>query len=148
VQQRVGVQGDDQLSPHRRQAGVEGVVLAGARLVDAADPLAGGGAVRHGHGSGAVGGRVVDHQDLDRPRIVLAGDVGDRLLDALRLVAGGDQHRDRDGRMRAVQRQMETPSQPAASSRATTNFAVTEAYRRRRTGPGAVPVPTAVLGCC
>jgi hypothetical protein len=103
VQQRVGVQGDDQLRLHGRQAGVEGVALAGTWLVDAADPLAGGGPVRFGQGPGPVGGAVVDHQDLDGPRIVLAGDVGDRLLDPVGLVAGGDQHRDRDGRMRPAQ---------------------------------------------
>jgi len=80
VQQRVGVQGDDQLGPHRRQAGVEGVALAGTWFVEAADQLAGGGAVGFGHGPGAVGGAVVDHQDLDRARVVLASDVGKCLL--------------------------------------------------------------------
>jgi hypothetical protein len=104
MQQRVGVKGDDQLGPHRRQAGVEGVALAGTGLVDAADRLAGGRAERLGHGTGPVGGTVVDDEDLDGPQIVLAGDVGDRLLDPLGLVAGGDQHRDRDGRLGGAQR--------------------------------------------
>jgi hypothetical protein len=79
------------------------VALAGTGLLDAANPLAGGGAVRFGQGPGPVGGAIVGHQDLDGPRIVLAGDVGDRLLDPVGLVAGGDQHRDRDGRMRPAQ---------------------------------------------
>jgi hypothetical protein len=60
----------------RNRSSVEGVALAGTRLVDAADRLTGGGAVGFGHGPGPVGGAVVDHQDLDGPRIVLPGDVG------------------------------------------------------------------------
>ena len=99
MQQGVGVQGDDQLGSDRGQAGVEGVALAWLRLADAADRLAGGGTERLGHGTGSVSGAVVDHQDLDGAGIVLAGDAGDRLLDPLGLVPGGDQHRDRDGRM-------------------------------------------------
>jgi hypothetical protein len=73
------------------------------RLADAADRLAGGGTERLGDGTGSVGGAVVDHQDLDGAGIVLAGDTGDRLLDPLGLVPGGDQHRGRGGRMRPAQ---------------------------------------------
>jgi hypothetical protein len=103
VQHGVGVEGDDQLGPDGRQASVEGVALAGTRLADAADGMAGGGAERLGHGPGPVGRAVVDHEDLDGARVVLAGDKGDRLLDPVGLVAGGDEHRHRDGRMGQAQ---------------------------------------------
>ena len=43
-----GNQQVDQLGPHGRQAGVEGVALAGTWLADAAHRLTGGGAVRLG----------------------------------------------------------------------------------------------------
>ena len=51
-------------------------------------------------------------------------------------------------RTRGSDSQMETPSQPAASTWAATNFAVTVTYRRRLAGPGPVAAPTVVPGCC
>jgi hypothetical protein len=91
VQQRVGVKGDDQLGAHGRQPGIEGVALAGSWLGDTAHLLAGGGPVGLGNSARSVDRAVVDDEDLDGARIVLAGDVGNRLLDPVGLVAGGDQ---------------------------------------------------------
>ena len=117
VQQRVGVKGDDQLGSHGRQPGIEGVALAGSWLGDTAHLLAGGGPVGLGNSARSVDRAVVDDEDLDGARIVLAGDVGNRLLDPVGLVAGGDQHRDRDGRMGLPQRRLAVQQQTDGQER-------------------------------